>query len=83
MGKQPRFPTGHTAEPMLGAAMMSAETFVFPHGPADQKVVEMTEDRVQRGPIEAPVVLNPAPEDRIPHARQVVNAAAGRWPCEV
>ena len=58
---------------MLSATMMAAEAFVFPHGPADQKAVEMTEDRVQRGPIEAPVVLNPATEDRIPHARQVVN----------
>ena len=73
MGKQPRRPTGHTAEPMLSATRMPAEACVFPHGPADQKVVEMTEDRGQRGPIETSVVLNPATQDRIPHARQVVN----------
>src|SRR6266849_6718851 len=58
---------------MLSPATMPAKAFVLPHGPADQKAVEMTEDRVQRGPIEAPVVLNPTTEDRIPHARQVVN----------
>jgi hypothetical protein len=46
-GQTARLPAGHTTEPMLGAAMMSAETFVFPHGPADQKVVEMAEDWVQ------------------------------------
>jgi hypothetical protein len=32
---------------MLSAAMMSAETFVFLYGPADQKVLEMAEDWVQ------------------------------------
>jgi hypothetical protein len=58
---------------MRSASMVPAEAFVFPHGPADQKVVEMSKDRVQRGFVEAPVVLNPAPKDRIPHVRQVVN----------
>src|SRR5260370_39470211 len=58
---------------MLSPATMPAKAFVFPHGPADQKLVEMAKDRVQRGPIEAAVVLNPATEDRIPHARSVVN----------
>ncbi len=56
MGRQPRLPPRHTAEPMRSATMMPAETFVFPHGPADQKGVEMTEDRGQRGPGKAPVV---------------------------
>ncbi len=80
MGKQPRLPTRDTAEPMLGASTMPAEALVFPHGPADQKVVEMTEDRAQSGPIEAPVVLNPAPKDRIPHARQVIDGlVAPQW----
>src|SRR5713226_5738088 len=58
---------------MLSPATMPAKAFVFPHGPANQKLVEMAKDRVQRGPIEAAVVLNPATQDRIPHARQVVN----------
>src|SRR6266849_5078234 len=58
---------------MFSPATTPAKAFVFPHGPADQKLVEMAKDRVQRGPIEAAVVLNPATEDRIPHARQVVN----------
>src|SRR5713226_5030091 len=58
---------------MLSPATMPAKAFVFPHGPANQKLVEMAKDRVQRGPIEAAVVLNPTTEDRIPHARQVVN----------
>src|SRR5713101_3194907 len=58
---------------MLSPATMPAKAFVLPDGPADQQLVEMAKDRVQGGPIEAPVVLNPAPKDRIPHARQVVN----------
>src|SRR5439155_9486187 len=69
---QPRLPSGHPTEPVRSATTMPAEAFVFPHGPADQKVVEMTEDWVQRRPIETSVVLNPAAQDRIPHARQVV-----------
>ena len=73
MGKQLRLPPGDTNEPMCSPSMVLAEAFVFPHGPADQKVIEMTEDRVQRGLVEAPVVLNPATEDQIPHARQVVD----------
>src|SRR6266478_7943605 len=73
MGKQPRLPPGNTHEPMCSPSVVPAEAFIFPHGPTDQKVVEMTEDRVQRGFVEAPVVLNPAAQDRIPHARQVVN----------
>src|SRR5712692_9805624 len=51
---------------MLSPATMPAKAFVLPHGPADQKLVEMAKDRVQSGPIEAPVVLNPATENRIP-----------------
>src|SRR5216683_2172819 len=58
---------------MFSPTTMPAKAFVLPHGPADQKLVEMVKDRVQSGPIEASVVLNPATEDRIPHARQVVN----------
>src|SRR5713226_1842743 len=58
---------------MLSPATMPAKAFVLPHGPANQKLVEMAKDRVQRGPIEAAVVLNPTTEDRIPHARQFVN----------
>src|SRR5579864_7384442 len=68
---------------MLSPATMPAKAFVLPHGPADQKLVEMAKDRVHSGPIEASVVLNPATEDRIPHARQVVDgfvAAQGQPP---
>src|SRR5215471_10262625 len=73
VGKQPRLPTCHLNEPMCGASMVPAEPLVFPHGPTNQKVVEMTEDWVQLGLVEAPVVQNPAAQDRIPHARQVIN----------
>ena len=73
MGKQPGLPPRNLPEPMFSSASMPPEAFVFPHGPPDQKVVEMPEDRSQRGPIEAPVVLNPAPNNWIPHARQFID----------
>jgi hypothetical protein len=78
MGKPPRLPLDHPAEPMLNSTMMLPQASVFPHGPADQKAVQMTEDGVQCGSIKAPVVLSPAPEDPIPHARQVIDGFVAR-----
>ena len=74
MGEQPGLATGDTAEPVFSATSVPPEPFVFPHGPSDQVRVEMAKHRVQGGLVETPVVLNPAPQDRIPHACQVVMA---------
>jgi hypothetical protein len=71
MGEQPRLPAGHSAEPMLSAAVMAEEASVFPHGPAGQEVVEMTENRGTTRTDRSALVLNPTPEDGFPHARQV------------
>jgi hypothetical protein len=73
MGKHPGFPARKTAEPILRSAAMTPEPLVFPPGPPDQQDVEMAENRIQRGLVEPAVVLNPAAQDWIPHAREVID----------
>ncbi len=73
MGKQPGLTTGNAAEPIFSPTTMPSKPFVFPHGPPHEEAIEVSEDRVQGRFIEAPVVLNPAAKNRIPHARQVIN----------
>ena len=73
MGKQPGLTSGNAAEPVLSSTTSPLEPFVFPHGPSHEKAIEVSEDRVQGRLVEAPVVLNPASKNRIPHARQVVD----------
>jgi hypothetical protein len=73
MGKHLGFTATKLPEPMLGSPPMPPKPLVFPHGPTNQEAVEMPEDRVQGRRKESPEVLDPAPKNRIPHARQVVN----------
>ena len=40
----------------------AAQPFVFPHGPPHERVVEVAEDRIQHGLVEASVIVDPALE---------------------
>src|SRR5271157_608543 len=73
MGKHPWLTTGNSAEPIFRSAAMPSQLLVFPHGPPHQQAIEGAQDRVQGRRIETAVVLNPAPKNRIPHARQVID----------
>jgi len=41
--------------------LVAAQAFVFPHGPPHERVVEVAEDRIQHGLVEASVVVDRAP----------------------
>jgi hypothetical protein len=64
VSEKPRFTTTNATEPMFRSATMPSQPLVFPHGPTDQESIEVSEDRVQSGLVEPPVVLNPAHSDR-------------------
>src|SRR6516165_9865068 len=51
---------------------MPSQPLVFPHGPTSQELVEVAKGGVQGGSVEATVIPDPATQDGIPHARQVV-----------
>src|SRR6266508_1476013 len=52
---------------------MSSQPLVFPHGPSSQELVEVAKGWIQGGLVETTEVLDPATQDCIPHARQVVD----------
>ena len=50
---------------------MGTQLLVFPLGPQDQVSIQFAHGRVERRTIVAPVILEPTPDDRIEHPRQV------------
>ncbi len=50
---------------------MVTQLLVFPLGPRDQVSIQFAHGRVERRTIVAPVILEPTPDDRIEHPRQV------------
>ena len=56
---------------MCRPAQMSPQLLVFPVGPSGQRAIQLPHWRIQRRAIIPPVILEPAPDDRIEHARQI------------
>src|SRR5215471_19098188 len=50
---------------------MGTQLLVFPLGPQDQVSIQFAHGRVERRTIVASVILEPTPDDRIKHPRQV------------
>src|SRR6516162_1412002 len=50
---------------------MGTQLLVFPLGPQDQVSIQFAHGWVERRTIVAPVILEPTPDDRIEHPRQV------------
>src|SRR6516162_6255648 len=50
---------------------MGTQLLIFPLGPQDQVSIQFAHGWVERRTIVAPVILEPTPDDRIEHPRQV------------
>jgi len=72
MSKQPRLRPHDALQPVPCPSVMSSQSLVFLLGPSRQMVVWAAEGRVQRRAIVAAVVVEPPPEHRIKHPRQIV-----------
>ncbi|HJY82144.1 MAG TPA: hypothetical protein VKK81_13810 [Candidatus Binatia bacterium] len=72
MGKQLGLPPRNALEPVPSPSVVSSQSFVFLLRPSSQAVVEVAEDRMERGSIGAARVVEPAPHHGIKHPRQVV-----------
>ena len=64
-------PSRDTRDPMCRPAQMSPQLLVFPIGPSGQRAIQLPHRRIMRRAIIPPVILEPAPDDRVKHARQI------------
>ena len=71
MREQAGLASGDVSDEPARPALVAAQAFVFPHGPPHERVVEVAEDRIQHGLVEASVVVDPALELPVEHQRQV------------
>jgi hypothetical protein len=62
---------GDVSDEPARPGLVAAQAFVFPHGPPHEELVEVAEDRIQHGLVEAPVVVDAALQHDVEHAHQV------------
>ena len=55
----------------MAGPTVPVQPFVLPHGPTHEVVVDASENRIQHGLVEAPVIVDPPLHDRIDHSCQV------------
>jgi hypothetical protein len=72
VSEQPWLGVHDAPEPAPGALPSPSEPPVFAHGPLDEEEVKVLEDSGKNRPIVGPIVVQPAPKDRIERPGQDV-----------
>jgi hypothetical protein len=73
VSKQLRSAPRNTRDLACRPPVMASQLFVFTLGPKDQILVQFAHRRIKRRAIIAPVILEPASDNRIEHPRQIFN----------
>src|SRR6266852_5677277 len=58
---------------MCRPAQMTAQLLILPIGPAGQSTIQLLHRRIERRAIIPPVILEPAPHDRVEHPGQILD----------
>ena len=61
MREQARLASSDVSDELDRSGLVAAQAFVFPHGPPHERVVEVAEDWIQHGLVEAPEIVDRAP----------------------
>src|SRR5713101_7746129 len=72
MGEQRRLASRNAHQPLPRPWVATAHSFEFPLGPAHQVRVDAPEERMQPGPVEAAVVVDPPLHDDVHHLCKLV-----------
>ena len=72
--KQLRVPARNPRQPVAGTSATSSQTFELVGCPQYQFSINLPERRIQSRLVEGTVVLDPSPDLRIEHARQIVQS---------